>query len=250
MTIGLSATLISINLSASVVRTEIASIGNGFQAGIGLLLLSVASATVLAEERVRGNLEILLATPLSTRSIVWAKWWGTYRGVPLLAICPGVVAAVLVRESGRWEVAALVVGLFLAYGAAVTSLGLGLATWMRRLDYAVALNVAVLGGVTVGWLFSVMALVPGPRAPGLAAGSPIMGIAFPTAAVQSLTHQEREMLHTWWTTWIVIYAAIAALLGWATLLTFDRCLGRITKTAAGAPPDAFKPGIKKVEALG
>ena len=52
-----------------------------------------------AEERVRGSLDVLLATPLSTRSIVWGKWWGTFRAVPLLAICPGAVAAVLAQES-------------------------------------------------------------------------------------------------------------------------------------------------------
>jgi ABC-type transport system involved in multi-copper enzyme maturation permease subunit len=251
MTIGLSSTLIAINLNANVVRTVVASIGNGFQAGIGLLLLSVAAATVLAEERVRGNLEILMATPLPTRSIVWGKWWGTYRGVPLLAICPGAVALVLTRQSGRWEVAALVVGLFLAYGAAVTSLGLALATWMRRLDYAVALNVAVLGGVTIGWLFAVMTIVPGPTAPGIAAGSPIIGIAFPTAAVSQLTREESWMLITWWSFWIVVYFVISAVLGWITLLTFDRCLGRITTTFPGPPGStAHKRGAEKVEVLG
>ena len=55
MTMGLSVTLIALNLNGSVVRREVASIGNGFQAGIGLLLLSVSAATVLAEERVRGK---------------------------------------------------------------------------------------------------------------------------------------------------------------------------------------------------
>ncbi|MFI5457061.1 MAG: hypothetical protein ACHRXM_16570 [Isosphaerales bacterium] len=227
MTIGLSVTLIALNLSGSVVRREVASIGNGFQAGIGLLFLSVSAATVLAEERVRGNLDILLATPLSTGSIVWGKWWGTFRGVPLLAICPGVVAAVLARESGRWEGAALIVGLFLAYGAAVTSLGLALATWMNRLDHAVASSVAVLGGVTVGWLFAVMLIAPGPGAPGIAAGSPIIGIAYPTVGMRVDSPLEWKRVVAWWSFWIAVYGIIAASLGWATLLTFDRCLGRI-----------------------
>lgn len=88
MVFGLSTTLIVLNLNGGVGRREVASIGNGFQAGIGLLLLSVSAATALAEERVRGNLDVLLATPLSTRSIVWGKWWGTFRAVPLLAIAP------------------------------------------------------------------------------------------------------------------------------------------------------------------
>ena len=73
-------------------RRNVSSVANGFQAGIGLLLLSISAATALAEERVRGDLDILLTTPLSTASIVWGKWWGTFRTVPALAICPGAVA--------------------------------------------------------------------------------------------------------------------------------------------------------------
>ncbi len=160
MTFGLTATLIALNLSGTPDRLQVASVGNGFQAGIGLLLLSVSAATALAEERVRGNLDALLVTPLATRSIVWGKWCGAYRGVPIVAICPGVLAAVLARQSGRWEGVLWIVGLFLAYGAAVTSLGLALATWIRRVDLAVALNVSVLGGVTVGWLFLVVFAAP------------------------------------------------------------------------------------------
>jgi ABC-type Na+ efflux pump permease subunit len=227
MTIGLSLTLMGITPGGGVVRRQVASVGNGFQAGIGLLLLSVSAATVLAEERVRGNLDILLATPLSTRSIVWGKWWGTFRAVPLLAICPGAVAAALARESGRWEGAALVVCLFVAYGAAVTSLGLALATWMRRLDYAVALSVAVLGGVTVGWLFAVIITAQGPSAAGLAAGSPIIGIMFPTVAMGFMSNQEWTSLIAWWYVWIAVYAAIAASFALAALKSFDHCLSRM-----------------------
>jgi ABC-type transport system involved in multi-copper enzyme maturation permease subunit len=239
MTIGLSVTLIALNADGAGVRRGVASVGNGFQAGIGLLLLSVSAATVLAEERVRGNLDILLATPLSTRSIVWAKWWGTFRAVPLLACCPAAVAVKLARESGRWEGAALVVGLFLAYGAAVTSLGLALATWLHRLDFAVALNVAVLGGVTVGWLFAVILTVPGASLPGPAAASPIIGITVPTLLMPLLTPAEWQRLVVWWMIWIVVYAGIAAVLGWAALVSFDGCLGRIPETSSGEPRPRF-----------
>ena len=84
-----------LNVNGNQVRREVASVGNGFQAGIGLLLLSVSAATALAEERVRGNLDILLATPLSTRSIVWGKWWGTFRAVPCSRSAPAVLAVAL-----------------------------------------------------------------------------------------------------------------------------------------------------------
>jgi hypothetical protein len=46
----------------------------GVQVSAGLLLLSIPAATSLAEERQRGSLDVLLATPLSTRSIVLGKW--------------------------------------------------------------------------------------------------------------------------------------------------------------------------------
>ena len=134
MVIGLSLTLIVLNFTNSTTRREISSVANGFQAGIGLLLLSISAATVLAEERVRGDLDILLTTPLPTGSIVWGKWWGTFRTVPVLAIGPGAVAITLARESGRWEGAALLICLYVAYGAVVTSLGLrlrhGCAGWI------------------------------------------------------------------------------------------------------------------------
>ena len=121
----------------------------------------------------------------------------------------------------------MIVGLFLAYGAAVTSLGLALATWVRRLDFAVAFNVAVLGGVTVGWLVAIAMTIRGNSGPGLAAGSPIIGIMFPTVAMKFLSNQEWTSLVRWWELWIVVYAVIAAMLVWAVMKSFDRCLGRM-----------------------
>ena len=61
---------------------------NAWEVSIGLLLLSVSAATSLAEERDRGGLDVIMATPLETREIVWGKWWGTFAMVPRLAILP------------------------------------------------------------------------------------------------------------------------------------------------------------------
>ena len=67
---------------------------NGFGFGFmillffGLLMLSATAPTALAEERLRGSLDALLTTPLSTRSILQAKWWGMYRRVLVLALVP------------------------------------------------------------------------------------------------------------------------------------------------------------------
>ena len=55
---------------------------NALQVAIGLLLLSVWSATSLAEERARGSLDLLMCTPLSTRQIVTGKWLGAFRAAP------------------------------------------------------------------------------------------------------------------------------------------------------------------------
>ena len=65
---------------------------NAWQVAIGLLLLSVSAATTLAEERDRGSLDVIMTTPLTSREIVWGKWWGTFAMVPRLAILPIWVA--------------------------------------------------------------------------------------------------------------------------------------------------------------
>lgn len=64
-----------------------------------------------------GSLDVLLATPLATASVLWGKWWGAYRNVILMAILPGLIACLSCR-GGRWSGPPLVVGLVLAYGAA------------------------------------------------------------------------------------------------------------------------------------
>ena len=74
-----------------------------------------------------------MSTSLSTREIVLGKWLGVYRTVPLLAILPTFVIGVLAyeRDAGPWWAAAMCVYVLCA-GAAVTSLGLALATRLSR----------------------------------------------------------------------------------------------------------------------
>ena len=66
---------------------------SGLHATFGLLLVSLFAPTVLAEERVRGSLDVLMTTPLPTDRIVLSKWWGAYRAVPALAILPAISGA-------------------------------------------------------------------------------------------------------------------------------------------------------------
>ncbi len=117
---------------------------NTVQVTIGLLLLSVGAATSLAEERVRGSLDVLLSTPMSTRSILAGKWWGSFRRVLSVAIWPAATSIVLAPRRRVLDAYLALLGLVLAYGAAITSLGLALATWVSRLGRAVALCVTIL----------------------------------------------------------------------------------------------------------
>ena len=214
---------------------------NGFQAGVGLLLLSVSAATSLAEERTRGSLDVVLATPLSTRAIVWGKWWGAFRTAPKLVVLPALVALALAVHSSeaRWLGVPLLVGLILAYGAAITSLGLALATWISRFGRAVAVSVGAYVIVTVGWFFLIVTLSRANHfwGPGLAAASPFWGTIYLTVGVAERGGGGGEWEHflAWGTFWTVAYAAVAVALFTATLSSFDRCLGRIPDS----PPTLF-----------
>src|SRR5262249_17721137 len=64
----------------------LAAVVNGSQVAIGMLMLLITAVTSLIEERARGSLDVLLASPLTTREIVWGKWLASFRNVPSLAL--------------------------------------------------------------------------------------------------------------------------------------------------------------------
>src|SRR5262249_41584810 len=95
-----------------------------------------------------------------TSSIFWGKWWGSFRAAILVAVLPTALACWAAGRSWlEWSddplymrlhdssqtglFIALLVALMLAYGAFVTSLGLALATRVRRFEVAVGLSVAI-----------------------------------------------------------------------------------------------------------
>jgi ABC-type transport system involved in multi-copper enzyme maturation permease subunit len=127
---------------------------NGLQLAIGLLLLSVTAATSLVGERAGGSLDLLMSTPLSTRQIVFGKWLGAFRAVPLLAVLPALViwAVGQSADNRRSVPCLLLIAFVLCSGAAVTSLGLAMATWFSRVGRAVGSTVAIYVIVTVGWV--------------------------------------------------------------------------------------------------
>jgi ABC-type transport system involved in multi-copper enzyme maturation permease subunit len=225
-------------------RGEFLSIVGGLQASVGLLLLSIAAVTALSEERVQGSLDLLLATPLPTESIVWAKWWGVYRGVPWLAVLPGLNALGLALTAtddpgSLWLAVPLIPGLVLAYGAALTSLGLALAIWIRRPGRAIAASVGAYVFVSVGWLFVVSALVgrgPDDLFPALMEASPFYGVGVLTSLLEMGGQPEEAVFLLAAALWLICYLAAAVFLLLAAWLTFDRCLGRVTTSRPRRQP--------------
>jgi ABC-type transport system involved in multi-copper enzyme maturation permease subunit len=221
----------------------------GLGSAIGLLLLSVDSATSLAEERARGSLDVLMTTPLSTRSIVWGKWRGSIGRVYSLAIMPTLLAAIGHAEwLERLFAASIVMGLMLSYGAAITSLGLALAAWVPRLGRAVALSVGIYVLGTAGLFFILFTdLVPDGWEAEVAAGSPFFGPVYALAFEEM--SQNGEVARLAGPAWMVFYAGSAAILLLATLATFDRSLGRARVGASRSAPGPARRLRKKGRTL-
>ena len=223
---------------------------NGLQASVGFLLLSVSAATALAEERQRGSLDILLTTPLPTRAIVWGKWLGVYRMVPSLTLLP-VLIAIAGWRADRWWVPPLLAAFLLALGAALTSVGLALATWISRLGRALASTVAIYVFLAVGWLFLVLAVASGAERDneGIMGATPFYGSGMLTFILWEPA-QSRRNFASWMVFWVFAYSAIAAGLLAATLRTFDRCLGRSTMVTPARPrQDGRQPASSVADAL-
>jgi hypothetical protein len=240
-----------------------------FLAKLGLLILSATAPTTLTEERARASLDILLATPLPTHVIVLGKWWATNRrALPLLVLpaLTGLFVAVACPDRPIWlplrllaqfqpitTKARLIAGLLpsaflLAHAAAATSLGLALATWLQRTGCAVAASVAGFVAMSIGWVIAVEAVIR----PFLNWWSKhietipqetILTLERAMLALSPLGGQTApldELVHNWnlrrGFTWRVLLLELALLLVVAavllglTLLTFNRCLGRVNES--------------------
>jgi ABC-type transport system involved in multi-copper enzyme maturation permease subunit len=214
---------------------EIASIVNGAQVAIGLLVLSGSSATSLAEERARGSLDLLLCTPLSTWQIVSGKWLGALRAVPLLMILPTLLAGTLAFISDRGWVAAscyMLVYLGCASGAA-SGLGLLMATWFSRVGRAAAAAVVVHIGVTGATLLYAAAI--------LNAGFDKLAMASPFYWASQVTYNygtdHKEVPGTGTVFWTGVALALGVALLDRAVADFDRRLGRAeSETARVARP--------------
>jgi ABC-type transport system involved in multi-copper enzyme maturation permease subunit len=208
----------------------LAAFVNAFQYSIGLLLVTISAVTTFFEERVRGSLDILLTTPLPTGKIVGGKWWAAYRSAVRVMVLPlGLALWMGLNRPSRgnpeevWLLTLLLTMLMFAYGAAVTSLGLAVATWVKRFSLAVGLSVAIYLLVTGGSIMAMVA-VGGPHddavafvSPWYAAGELTWEIASGFAHGDGLAGK---------ITCGGLYAIIAVALLVVIRLTFDRCMGR------------------------
>jgi ABC-type transport system involved in multi-copper enzyme maturation permease subunit len=256
---------------------------NGFQATFGLMLVSLQAPTVLAEERVRGSLDVLLATPLSTGRIVLAKWWGAYRHVPALALLPAIGAVFIAAAEpsfpirpGRFSQSTVPLGLIdriahvaiplamlLAQGAVIASVGLALATWIHRLGRAIAVSVASYSFFAFGWLVLLeMEIVTAALswlgffrpddhnaeqfvAQLAAIACPLGGQLCPFAFTFIAPGESRDAVYLGETVMLLGTILIALVILALTLATFDRCLGRPSERPRRAPQPPRRSTTKK-----
>jgi ABC-type transport system involved in multi-copper enzyme maturation permease subunit len=217
---------------------------NAIQVGVGLLLVSVISVTSFQEERVRGGLDVLLTTPLSTIEIYWGKWWGNFRIVLLLTILPTFVAsghyirrsielgwfATLIDSQTRsFLLMPLVVACF---GAAVVSFGLALAIWYKNQARAVIISVATYVLVT-GGLFWVARVQIGRPEQYAAIGSSSLAAAFLTEVCRDHRYRFVGWVIPTLMIWCIGYALVAAVFSVLTCRSFDRCMGRVPDRLVG-----------------
>jgi ABC-type Na+ efflux pump permease subunit len=217
------------------------------QVAVGLLVLSVGTATSLAEERARGSLDLLLSTPIAARSILIGKWWGAFRPVCFSMIWAALIAGVLVAESGRCWHYALLLALILSYAAVVTSLGLAAATWVSRLGRAVALCVTAYIVLSIGWIILAVLLPHNDSwSLSLCMGSPIFGTLWAACGVTD-TPVAPNPTEYWPATlfWDLTMSGAAAILFAATVATFDRCLGRVARRPDARSTHFSGPSLSK-----
>ena len=236
----------------------------GLLVAAGLLLVSTATASVLAEERVRGSLDVLLAAPVSTRRIVRAKWWGAFRRVPWLTVWPVLMGFVVVVVDDvnptTTKSIAVVFPLILAQGALLVSIGLAAATWIRRPGLATTWTVGVEVFFLAGWpiLQAVLPLSwllsdPDRYDPSafrqaldifLACGCPFINAAFPSMIAHQ-TYPGSEPRHQAVLAVLLAWTAIYSLAAWAlyelTVRTFDRRLGRMPERPTRPRPAPARP---------
>jgi ABC-type transport system involved in multi-copper enzyme maturation permease subunit len=214
---------------------------------IGLMVLSAVAPMSLSEERQRGSLDILMTTPLSTRTIVVGKWLSTFRLVPWLVIGPGLLAwamatspTSLARRGPKYApgeflwASTLVVITILAHGSAITSLGLILATWIRRQSRAIGISVTLFVLTAIAWPLLVGQISNRPGGPSRPPGAALSPFYTVEALVDQLTYPDDDFRDLLWEVTAYDLGMFVAAIGLMelTVRTFDRCLGRMAERSS------------------
>jgi hypothetical protein len=134
----------------------------------------------------------------------------------------------------RVSSAALLVMAILAHGAATASVGVVLASWIKRRSWAVAISVCILVLVAIVWPFTVFGLFS--RDPSAAIGistfSPIAVSGF--VVVNLMTREPQYAGFMWWATfWIVAVSLFAIALSWMSRCSF---VARVEAMDKAIPP--------------
>jgi hypothetical protein len=253
----------------------------GFAAGLGILAVAVRGGSAWPEKEGdnRKELDVLLTTPLSARTIVLGKWWGAFRPVPLIALLPTLAAVVLAFgapaqpsvppgipprpfDLSPWErllAPAVVLSQVLIYSAAFVSLALFLATRFARQTRALVATVAAYSMITlVVPTIAEIILFPfyRPVAEGLGAISPVGGPILTVAPMFNPTYSPLRKLFPYELGWLVIASIVVWALLRSTISSFDGWMGRISSGRIGEPtsvkldqdfalPDSLVPGARK-----
>ena len=193
----------------------------------------------------RGSLDVLLSTPMSTRSILAGKWWGSFRRVLGVAIWPAATSLFLAYDRGYWVGFGLLLGLVLAYGAAITSLGLAAGDVGAPAGPGVALCVTtyvVFSSAGRSWSCSSRGTGRESTITAMMMGDPPVGTFFGTLATSAIELPRPAAScptgrpatsgcspGSW------SMSPSRRVLFLATLATFDRCLGRIPDDGTSPP---------------
>jgi ABC-type Na+ efflux pump permease subunit len=210
-------------------------------------MIAAVAPMSMSEERLRGSLDLLASTMLSSRAIVVGKWLGTLRLVFLLLAGPGLVTLALATShltpsaipawatqgsivqlsiGTRIAVFATVLLTIIAHGALLTSLGLFLAIWLERQSRAIAINVCALIILAVGWPLVAIAIGGGPGSDRFMMLSPLFGVIELMEGLAAPWRYVNRALHGWTVFWDAEVAVLALGLLWLSVGIFDGCFGR------------------------
>lgn len=220
---------------------------------VGLLLVTVRAVTALADERVRGSLDILLVTPIPTREIVRAKWRAAFELVPLVLAMPAAVLLIRLLagltkrwigppnrwfgyDGSNWTALVLACAQPLCFAAMMVGLGLFLATYVKRFGRAVGIAVAAYVALAPGWMLLTRGEPPheADTAP-LIMLSPLSTVGIMTQRIDDNYHHRAGLAEHGAMMATGFYACLALFFYWITLLSFDRKMGRTSLPQAKAP---------------